>query len=186
MRKFRRDELTRFLESVDAHLSKPKHVILIGGAAASLAYGIPRVTTDIDTINDITDLEEALRLARSDTGLDVPFQSVGIYDAPYHYEDRLTPVDLGLKKLRITVPEKHDLALMKIVRGQENDLEAIQQIADKVGLDMVTLVDRFKNEMTHVIGGQEHLRANFLSVIEMLYGEPEADRVDSELADSAG
>jgi len=186
MRKFHRDELTRFLEAVDKYLSGPKRVVLIGGAAASLAYGIARVTTDIDTIDDIADIREALQLARLETGLDVPFQSVGVYDVPYHYEDRLKPMELGLEKLQVVVPEKHDLALMKVVRGQDNDLEAIQQIAEQVGLDKVTLVDRFKKEMTHAIGRHERLRANFLSVIETLYGEPEADRVNSELADSAG
>ena len=185
MRRFGRDELTRFLKSVDNHLSEPRRIILIGGAAASLAYGISRVTTDIDTIDDIADLVEVLRLARSSTGLDVPFQTVGIYDAPYHFADRLAPVQLGFKKLRIDVPEKHDLALMKAVRGQENDLEAIEQMARQVGLDRETLVDRFRNEMTHTSGRPEQLRANFLSVIEVLYGEAEADRVNSELADSS-
>lgn len=186
MRTFGRDELTRFMKSLDKHLSGPRRVILIGGAAASLAYGITRVTTDVDTINDIGELEEALRLASSETGLDVPFQSVAIYDAPYHFEDRLVSVDMALEKLQIVVPEKHDLVLMKVVRGQENDRDAIQQIADNVGLEETTLVDRFKSEMTHVIGRPEQLRGNFLSVIEMLYGEREADRVNSELPDSAG
>src|SRR2546425_13269203 len=104
MRHFRPDELMRFLESLDKHLSRPRRLILIGGAAASLAYGVTRVTTDIDTIYDIADLEEALRLARLDTGLDVPFQSVGIYDAPYQYEARLWSLPLALEKLQILVP----------------------------------------------------------------------------------
>lgn len=178
-------ELTRFLKSLDKHLSGPRRVVLIGGAAASLAYGITRTTTDVDTIGDIAELEEAIQLARLETGLDVPFHSVGTYDAPYLFEDRLVSIDLGLDKLRIVVPEKHDLVLMKTVRGQENDRDAIQQIADKIGVDESTLVDRFKSEMTHVIGRPEQLRGNFLSVIEMLYGEHEADRVGSELTDSA-
>ena len=50
MRKFHRDELTRFLEAVDGHLGRRRRIVLIGGAAASLAYKISRVTTDIDTI----------------------------------------------------------------------------------------------------------------------------------------
>ena len=185
MRTFHRDELTRFLESLDRHLPGPRRVNLIGGAAASLAYGVSRATTDIDTIGDIADLEEALRLARLETGLNVPFQSVGIWDAPYHYEDRLTRLEMGFEKLQIVVPEKHDLVLMKVVRGQDNDREAIQQMADRVGLDRLTLIDRFKKEMTHTIGNPGQLRANFLAVVELLYGEAEADRVSSELLDSA-
>lgn len=185
MRKFHRDELARFLEAVDEHLVRRCQIILIGGAAASLAYGVSRVTTDIDTISDLADLEEAVRAARSDTGIDVPFQSVGVYDAPYRYEERLLTVDLGLEKLQVVVPEKHDLVLMKAVRGQANDLEAIDQMAQRVGLDMSTLVDRYRDEMTHVICPPRRLRANFLSVIEMVYGESEADRVDAELPDSA-
>lgn len=181
MRKFHRDELKRFLESVDEHLARQCRIILIGGAAASLAYGISRVTADIDTTTDLADLEEPLRLARLDTGIDVPFQCVGVYDAPYHYEDRLMTVDLGLEKLQVVVPEKHDLVLMKTVRGQDNDLEAIVQMAQRVGLDMTTLVDRFRDEMTHVACPPRRVRANLLSVIEMIYGESEADRVDSEL-----
>jgi hypothetical protein len=181
MTQFSQDDLSRFLESLDSHLEKPKEIILIGGAAASLAYGISKTTSDIDTIDNIADIKEAIRLARKDTGLDVPFQEVGIWDAPYNYEDRLKPIKMELQKLRILVPEKHDLTLMKVVRGQENDRAAIEQIADRVGLDMPTLVERFKNEMTHAIGNHRYLVHNYLSVIEMLYGEHEADRIKSAL-----
>lgn len=88
---------------------------------------------------------------------------------------------MGLHKLRILVPEKHDLVLMKTVRGQENDRDAIRQIAESVGLDEKTLVERFVREMTHVIGNRANLRANFVVVIEMLYGESVADRVEGML-----
>jgi len=182
MRKFHRTELTRFLGCLDTHLSQPTELIMIGGAAASLAYGIDRTTTDIDITETTSGFEEALRLARQETGLNVPFQQVGIWDGPYCFEDRLEVVDLKLRKLRVLVPEKHDLALMKVVRGQENDRDAIRQIAGKMGLDEKTLVDRFTREMTHVIGNPAHLRDNFLVVIEMLYGEAAADRVEAALS----
>lgn len=181
MKPFSQDELSRFLVSLDRHLEKPKRLTLIGGAAASLAYGIRRTTSDIDTIDSIADLEKSINLARKETGLDVPFQEVGVWDAPYHFEDRLQTIDMGLRKLHIIVPEKHDLALMKVVRGQENDKDAIEQIANRVGLDKPTMVSRFKNEMTHAIGTQRHLVQNFLAVMEMLYGESEADRIQLEL-----
>ena len=181
MEQFSQDDLTRFLASLDSHLTKPRCIVLIGGAAASLGYGISRTTTDIDTLESTADLKEAIRLARADTGLDVPFHKVGVWDAPCDYEDRLRPIEMGLQKLGILVPEKHDLALMKVVRGQRNDQDAIEQIANRVGLDMPTLVYRFKNDMTHAIGNHRFLVQNFLAVIEMLFGEHEADQVNSEL-----
>lgn len=181
MKQFDQNELTRFLQSLDRHLLQPRDIVLIGGAAASLAYNIARTTTDIDTTHSVADIEEALALARKETGLDVPFQVVGIFDAPYSYEDRLTSLSLGFERLRILVPEKHDLVLMKTVRGQDNDIEAIRQIAKEVGLDRSVLVDRFINDMTHVHGDSRFLRGNFLAVIEALYGESVASELDSEL-----
>jgi hypothetical protein len=35
--------------------------------------------------------------------------------------------------------------------------------------------------MSHVIGRPEILRLNFLSILEMLYGQAEADRIAAEL-----
>ena len=180
-RLFGPDEFVRFLQAVDRHLSKPRRIVVIGGAAAALAYGISRVTRDIDTIGNVADIADALRAARSETQLDVPFDAVGVYDAPYQFEDRLTPLDLGLERLGVVVPEKHDLVLMKITRGQENDLDAAEQIFRRVGLDQRVLVNRFKTEMSHVIGRPAALRANFLSLIEHLYGEAEADRVAASI-----
>jgi hypothetical protein len=185
MKQFGHDELSRFLAALDSHMVKPRDIILIGGAAASLAYGISKTTSDIDTLDSIANLKEAIRLAREETGLDIPFQEVGIWDAPYNYEDRLQSIEPRLQKLHILVPEKHDLTLMKVVRGQENDRDAIEQISNRVGLDMPTLVHRFTNEMTHAIGNHRYLVQNFLSIIEMLYGEHEADRVNSELANDS-
>jgi hypothetical protein len=35
---------------------------------------------------------------------------------------------LRLKKLRVMVPERHDLALMKVVRGDRHDVDVIAEI----------------------------------------------------------
>ena len=66
MEQFSQDDLTRFLASLDSHLTKPRCIVLIGGAAASLGYGISRTTTDIDTLESTADLKEAIRLARAE------------------------------------------------------------------------------------------------------------------------
>jgi hypothetical protein len=49
MRTFLKGELERFLEAVDEALAHPVEVIVIGGTAAALHYGVTRATHDIDT-----------------------------------------------------------------------------------------------------------------------------------------
>lgn len=93
-------ELERFLVAVDRALTRRVSIIVIGGSALSLGYGINSVTTDIDTyggpattvgINTsdmdtygnrtesahdgragLDAIQEAVRIARADTGLDIP------------------------------------------------------------------------------------------------------------------
>ncbi len=44
------------------------------------------------------------------------------------------------------MPEKHDLALMKAIRGYEHDLQAIAEIHAHSLLDADTLIGRFQPE----------------------------------------
>jgi hypothetical protein len=77
----------------------------------------------------------------------------------------------ALRKLEILVPEKHDLVLMKIVRGYEHDLETAVDIHARHGLDFETLITRLASEMGHVVGDMRKLDLNFLALIERLYDE---------------
>jgi hypothetical protein len=45
----RPQELERFVEEIDAALPGPASILVIGGAAAVLAYGATRPTDDIDS-----------------------------------------------------------------------------------------------------------------------------------------
>jgi hypothetical protein len=49
MRTFGKDEFEQFLAAVDQALTHPVDVIVIGGTAAALHYGVTRRTHDIDT-----------------------------------------------------------------------------------------------------------------------------------------
>jgi hypothetical protein len=50
----RPQELERFVEAIDAALPEPASILVIGGAAAALAYGATRPTDDIDTFHPLT------------------------------------------------------------------------------------------------------------------------------------
>jgi hypothetical protein len=76
-----------------------------------------------------------------------------------------------LKKLKTFVPEKHDLVLMKVIRGEEHDLEAIEGIHRLSPLEVDVLVKRYVEEMGAVVIEPSRLRGNFLVMIERLFPE---------------
>jgi len=52
-----------------------------------------------------------------------------------------------------------------------------------VGLDEQTLVSRYLGEMGHVIGRKSMLDLNLLALLEDLYGEDSARRIEKRLAE---
>jgi hypothetical protein len=90
MRGFLREQLEQFLKAVDTALVHPVEIIVIGGSAAALHYGVDVATRDIDTWTNVeAALATAADRARSATGLDVPIQRSGVADAPVDFESRL-------------------------------------------------------------------------------------------------
>jgi len=79
-----------------------------------------------------------------------------------------------LERLRVFVPEKHDLVLMKAIRGYEHDLEAALQIHANSPLDLETLGGRFQDEMTP-IGDPVRIRGNFLHLVDSLFPDAADD-----------
>ena len=131
MRYYVRAEIERFLRAVDLALKRRATVIVIGGGAAALKYRIDDPTTDIDTFNPLgANLKRAIRAAREATGLAMPFEQSGVADGPYDFEDRLLRAMPRLVRLTVLVPERHDLALMKTVRGEgpEPDARLVRQV----------------------------------------------------------
>lgn len=134
MKQFQPSEIHEFLEVTDSYLKVPVDLIVIGGAAAALAYKASKTTTEYDQIN--------------------------------------------LSFLRLYVPEQHDLALMKIVRGYENDIQTICEIHENMPFCFETLMERFLTEMTHVIGNSNLIRLSFLLTISKLSGDELADQAE--------
>ena len=110
MKTFITSEIETFIQAIDRHLSEPVTIIVIGGAAAALAYKVVDYTKDIDTMGALSlePIRLACEKATKETGLNIPIGPSAVADAPYHYEDRIVKVDIGgLKKLSLFVPEIH-------------------------------------------------------------------------------
>ena len=181
-RTYSQRDIETLLKAIDKRLTKKCEVVVIGGAAAALAYHAVKYTVDIDTAGSIRRIARAYDEAKKDTGLDIPLGPAGVWNAPHDYEERLQELrSLGLKKLRVLVPEVHDLILMKVVRGNAHDLEQIKQIHAHQKLNPDILVERFRNEMKHVVGNARTLQLNFLAMIAECFGDERAAQIEQRL-----
>ncbi|HLF30861.1 MAG TPA: DUF6036 family nucleotidyltransferase [Xanthomonadales bacterium] len=183
MNQYLTEEITTFIQTTDNEVSARYRLLIIGGAAAALAYHVSRATTDIDTIGEVPEaLRIAFERAKQKTGIFIPVTPVGVFDAPYNYETRLVPLSqLNLRNLEIVVPERHDLALMKTVRGYENDFQAISDMHQQEPLSSEILLDRYLNEMGHEIGRPGMIDLNFISLVQILFGEAEKEKVEAAI-----
>ena len=178
--KFDRADLIGYLRILDARLTRPGTLRLIGGAVVGLCYLPEYRTRDVDFAWADREVEAAiqeLRLERPDL---VVTSQTGVYFAPYSHEERLRALDIpGLTRLTVEVPERHDLAIMKVARGLDRDLEALVQIHAIDPFDPGTLVERFHE--TWLTGPQRLADLGLLALIETLFGAAEADRAERRL-----
>jgi hypothetical protein len=175
--------MREFLRLLDAELVAPITVTVIGGAAIGLEYETRHATTDID-LTPIGDeaFWKAVERVRSRLPDPVPVQPVGLYAAPYDYEDRRRPLEIAeLRFLRLLVPEVHDLALMKVARGLTHDLEALEDVHRGHAFDLETLIARYFDTRTQVTGSLELFRLSFLAFVERIFGEGVAKDAERRL-----
>lgn len=99
----------------------------------------------------------------------MPFGQSGVADGPYNFEDRLLRAMPRLVRLSVLVPERHDLALMKTVRGDQADFAKLQAIHARKPFDPSPLLRRHEEEMGHVVIDPRRLRGNFLALVESLF-----------------
>ena len=71
--------------------------------------------------------------------------------------------------MTVLVPERHDLALMKTVRGDQADFAKLQAIHDRTPFDLTVLIRRYEEDMGHVVIDPRRLRGNFLALVPSLF-----------------
>jgi hypothetical protein len=170
--KFGKSELATFLHALDRKLGSTQSIVVIGGAAAALNYDSGIRTSDVDVMTGFSaEIAAAAVEARRATGLAVAVGPVTVADPPVNYEDRLKSArGLDFERLAVFFPDKYDLALMKMVRGYQHDLDAIEGIHRRHRLSMRVLVDRFEAEMGQAIADPRKLRLNMAMLVARLYG----------------
>ena len=177
----------RLLKLVDAELEAEASMVIIGGAAIALEYANRHLTRDLDTSTSIQGalldaVERARKAIQAEDDLDEapPVGAAGVFDAPEGYEERCRLVRIaGVRRLRVHVPERHDLALMKAARGDGRDLAALATMHRRKPFRLKTLVARY--EEMQFTGSPEALRSRFLLLVARLFGEAAAKRIEPNL-----
>jgi hypothetical protein len=151
-----------FLADIDAASPSAIEMHCIGGFAVTLHYALSRPTGDIDVWHVIP--VEATEWLASVAGRDsqlhkqhgVYLQIAAVATVPENYAGRLVEVFTGeFAKLRILVVDPYDLALSKLERNSEVDIEDVKHLARTANFDLNTLSERYRRELRPFVAGPE-------------------------------
>ena len=151
-----------FLLELDAALDQSVTLICLGGFAVTLYYGLDRPTGDIDVCEIVPReaLRQVLALAGENSELHqrygVHLQIARVSQLPNDYEERVLEVfPSAFERLRLFVLEAHDLALSKIERNADLDIEDVKHLGRAVPLDLNVLATRYRDELRPYLGRPE-------------------------------
>jgi hypothetical protein len=148
-----------FLADLDALLAQPTDLHCIGGFAISQYFGFARETADLDALSVAP---QAMRTAIAEAASKgsalhkkhrVFIDQVGVANFPDSYESRLRRAWPMWEKLRLWIPEPHDLALTKLERSNERDIRDVMFLAHAGLINREMLMKRFESEMEPYLTG---------------------------------
>ncbi len=151
-----------FLGELDREATAETRLDCMGGFVATLLYGLPRATSDLDVLVIAPPEQRAPLLELGARGgalhrkYKIYLDYVGVAKVPEDYEDRLTEMFPGAyKHLRICALDPYDLALSKLERNIQRDRDDVKHLAHSIPLDMKTLKERYKKEFRWQLGNPE-------------------------------
>ena len=148
-----------FLADLDATLEEPADLHCIGGFAISQYYGLARETADLDVLNIAPQTMRATIAAAAGRGSalqkkhHVCIDQVGVASFPDEYESRLQRAWPIWSKLRLWIPEPHDLALTKLERSNDRDIRDVIFLAQASLINRGELIKRFESELEPYLSG---------------------------------
>jgi hypothetical protein len=148
-----------FLSDLEALLVQPTDLHCIGGFAISQYYGFARETADLDVLSIAPQPMRAAVAAAAGQGSALQkkhrvfIDQVSVANFPDAYESRIRRAWPIWSKLRLWIPEPHDLALTKLERSNERDIRDVMFLAQAGLINRDKLIVRFETEMESYLTG---------------------------------
>jgi len=158
------------LKEARLKINRPVEIILIGGAAALLSEAVNRVTEDIDILAS----GETISVLRKAGALKFPVQPVADSFLCMHpdYRKACTYVrDLSFPpKIRVYRLSPLDLAISKLSRFQQVDIEDIEAILKKEQIDKKKFLRRYATARAYYTNPKA-TDFNVRLLVRKIYGE---------------
>lgn len=150
-----------FLRELDEETTVSVDFHCLGGFVVSTCYGLPRPTADLDVCEIVPSTSAKMLLQRGgrDSQLHkkhgVHLQMVKVATLPENYEDRLHEMfPNAFAHLRLLALDSYDLALSKLGRNLDVDIEDVKYLARTVPFDLEKLRQRYREELRPILIGR--------------------------------
>ena len=164
------DTLHRLLQDARPKIDRPIEIILIGGAAALLSQAVDRITEDIDILAS----SKTVSILQKAGALKFPIQPVADSFLCLHPDYRKACKyvrELSFPpKIRVYRLSPLDLAISKLSRFQQVDVEDIEAILRKEKIDRKTLIRRYATARAYYTNPKD-TDFNLRLLIRKVYGE---------------
>jgi hypothetical protein len=128
-------KIISLLKELDRSIAEPCRIIICGGAAAIVGYGMKRFTGDIDILEPQPKSESFYKAVKDLSkihGLDPKWINDGVKgfldDLSPDFRKRLIPLSEGFKNLDVLIISKPDLITMKVCAWREADKGDIETL----------------------------------------------------------
>jgi hypothetical protein len=166
-----KNDMMKAFKSLDKRLKTSTRIIVGGGAALVVAYGVPISTQDVDGVPDrssmeLADFKKEVRAVGRELGVSQDWLndhfSTFLFVLPSDYGSRLVSLYRG-KNLEVCALGKEDLVIMKCFAGREKDIPHVRVLLKK-GADLKVVDDRLHELMLKNVSGAQKA-SDFLSDI---------------------
>ncbi|MGM5485440.1 MAG: DUF6036 family nucleotidyltransferase [Nanobdellota archaeon] len=167
-----KNDLLRWLESIDRGLEKEITLIAVGGTALTI-LDIKDSTVDVDFCIRKGDYQSFKDFAEN-SQFDVDIFIDGYIfseQLPDDYIDRASHVSSGLRKINLKCLSLTDIIITKAARYNERDEEDISTIAKTNKIDREELEERFGEVLETYAGREEDYRNNMNFILERHFGD---------------